>query len=863
MKNIIFFLFAMIISSITCGQNMFFAGIDTPDTTHTGIAGWSQTSAGGSSGSTAGSTLTPSDSPLIIVDPTSLDFGYTASSGTSSELTYSLTAQFLSPASGNITIVPTANFEISLTTGSGFSASPITIAYTGGSLSATTIYVQFKPTAPNINYSGNIVHDGGGASTQFVSVTGTSVATYCIPVYSSAGSNEDFMTQVTLGVLSQVTASNDMPYYIDYTATQNAIPDLRQGTTNSLTLTFGNDPNQYNGVWLDFNNDGIFENSEFFTSGTNAGPYGTATVGIIVPVDATLGKIRMRIRGGDDEQPDATQACGLSHSIYGQGQDYFVNIKAGFCIPTYAYGGGNDYIVQVTLDGLSQATAGNNPPFYIDYTTTQNTIPYLQQGSTNLLLLTFGSDPNQYNGVWLDFNNDGIFDPSEFFSSNTDGGSDATVSVSIIVPVSASLGNIRMRIRGGDDSQPSATQACGPSNSAYGQAQDYLVNITSVFCVPTYASVGQNQDFITQVTLDGLSQATVSNDAPYYIDYTATQNSIPSVSQNSVISLSLFFGNGDAQYNGVWLDFNNNGIFEDSEFFTSNTNAGANGTAVVSIIVPVNAMLGHIHMRIRGGDDFQPDAGQACGPTNSIYGQAQDYLVNITAGFCIPTYYNGGGSDYITQVTLGGLSQETAGNDPPYYIDYTASQNTIPNLQKVTTNSLSITFGGDSGQYNGVWLDFNNDGTFDPSEFFSSYTNAGSNGMAVVNLIVPIDAAIGIIRMRIRGGDDSQPLATQACGASNSSFGQGQDYLVEITTTVVWTGGTDTNWGNPGNWNPMGVPGAFSDAVIPAVANLPVVNEAPSAPAICCNLTIQSGASVTVSPGKRLTVKGTLSVLAP
>ena len=86
---------------------------------------------------------------------------------------------------------------------------------------------------------------------------------------------------------------------------------------------------------------------------------------------------------------------------------------------------------------------------------------------------------------------------------------------------------------------------------------------------------------------------------------------------------------------------------------------------------------------------------------------------------------------------------------------------------------------------------------------------------------------------------------------------------VEITNTVVWTGGTDTNWGTPDNWNPIGVPGAFSNALIPSVANLPVVNEEPATPAMCFNLTIQSGASVTVLPGKKLTVNGTLSLQSP
>ena len=34
-------------------------------------------------------------------------------------------------------------------------------------------------------------------------------------------------------------------------------------------------------------------------------------------------------------------------------------------------------------------------------------------------------------------------------------------------------------------------------------------------------------------------------------------------------------------------------------------------------------------MRIRGGDDAQMTSAQACGATNSTWGEAEDYLVNI------------------------------------------------------------------------------------------------------------------------------------------------------------------------------------------------------------------------------------------
>jgi hypothetical protein len=48
------------------------------------------------------------------------------------------------------------------------------------------------------------------------------------------------------------------------------------------------------------------------------------------------------------------------------------------------------------------------------------------------------------------------------------------------VPCNAVSGNLRLRIRGGDDSQPSGTQSCGVSSSGYGEGEDYLVQIINL-----------------------------------------------------------------------------------------------------------------------------------------------------------------------------------------------------------------------------------------------------------------------------------------------------------------------------------------------------------------------------------------------
>lgn len=193
-----------------------------------------------------------------------------------------------------------------------------TNTYSTGTLSASTTYF-WQVVAKNA--CGDAV---GSATWQFTTAASACGLTYCTPTYSSNGVN-DFMTLVTLGTLSQATASNPSPYYINYTTTQNAIPNLSQQGTFNLSLTFGSDPNQFSGVWIDFDQSATFDASEFF-AGANPGANGTVVIPITVPAGATLGLTTMRIRGGENDVVINSEACGASSSTFGQAQDYLVNI---------------------------------------------------------------------------------------------------------------------------------------------------------------------------------------------------------------------------------------------------------------------------------------------------------------------------------------------------------------------------------------------------------------------------------------------------------------------------------------------------------------------------------------------------------
>ncbi len=72
-----------------------------------------------------------------------------------------------------------------------------------------------------------------------------------------------------------------------------------------------------------------------------------------------------------------------------------------------------------------------------------------------------------------------------------------------------------------------------------------------------------------------------------------------------------------------------------------------------------------------------------------------------------------------------------------------------------------------------------------------------------------------------------------------------------------WIGVVSTNWNTPGNWSTNAVPTSASDASIPAIAiHQPTVNELPATPAVCRNLSILKGSTLTLPSGKDLSVSG-------
>ena len=83
---------------------------------------------------------------------------------------------------------------------------------------------------------------------------------------------------------------------------------------------------------------------------------------------------------------------------------------------------------------------------------------------------------------------------------------------------------------------------------------------------------------------------------------------------------------------------------------------------------------------------------------------------------------------------------------------------------------------------------------------------------------------------------------------------------VAIAPAITWTGSASTDWGNPANWSPAVLPSSPTNVTIPNVANDPVVNLGSTDPATANDVTVESGAVLTINSGKVLNASGNVQL---
>ncbi|MDD2984581.1 MAG: GEVED domain-containing protein [Crocinitomicaceae bacterium] len=548
-------------------------------------------------------TLTPS----ITATPTSLTgLTYVLGAGPSSNQSYSLSASNLSPTSGNITVTPSgSNYEVS-TDGTTFSTT-VNVPYTSGTLAATTVYARLKAgLAVNASYTSSITN------------------TYANNTSCAASASVALSGSVTAPTPSIVLNSSNP-----------AVPagNIATSTTNNLIYGFSLDVTIYQAVLSS-------------VSITTAGTYIAANLTNLkcwYSADATFDT-------GDQLLSTKTASLGTGTHIFpsftnktiASGTTGYIFITSDVPCATI----GNTIAVSaITTANLTftsgnksgTAFAGGTKTFVdgvVNNVTALNTTNCVSAGTTVNWTLPAGC----YDEILV------VATSGSYTSSSPTGnGSAYTANTTFGSGTTFDGGTVVYK---GTGTSVSATGLTNNTNYTYkvftrkGTIWSSGVSVnctpTIAYCVPLYTTGCSSSDRITNFILESISNnsgTNCSSSPKGYSDYTTLSTDLTEgISYNSSINI----GSGGAAGVSIWIDFNNNGVFETSENVGNSTSTYTSGSTgnVLAVTIPLGSSPGTHRMRVR---HVYNTAGNIIDPCNSYsFGEVEDYTVNIIQS-CTPT----------------------------------------------------------------------------------------------------------------------------------------------------------------------------------------------------------------------------------
>ena len=635
-------------------------------------------------------------------------------------------------------------------------------------------------------------------------------AQYCTPA-SSDCTLDDKITNVTFGTINNTSDCSDLGYG-DYTTTVPPV-DLTSGVTYPISVTVGPGGTERVAVWIDYNQNGDFENNEFHLIGSGNGVTIDSTIAI--PVNALPGSTRMRIRVRYNTQITGNQACATF--TFGETEDYLVNIVppppcigvpnpgntiasivsacAGidfnlsiqndvnasgityqwqsssdgiaytdisgattntlttnqsaakwyqlvvtcnatevgistpvfiaqnaatdcYCTPPTTNCNSNDNILNVTIGALNNtSTCGTNGyTNYIDDPSVNT--PSVYAGSNVPISVTVGAGGTERVAAWIDYNQDGFFSADEFTSLGSANGE--TINSSINIPITALSGATRMRVRVRFSTALTDVDAC--LGYTFGETEDYKIEIVA----PTPCS--GNPDLGSTIS----SATSICADSPFDL----------SISNNLSALTGITF---------QWQSSADGITYTDISGATAVTYTATQTVASWYQLVAT------------------------CGGTfTSTSTPVQVNLNAVLDCHCLPPATNCNLDDAILNVALNQLNNASDCSEDGY-ANYALTVATDTLAQGVSY-PMTVTVGPGGTEYVGVWIDFNQNGTYEESEF----TALGSgDGVDIVgNIQIPVNALLGDTKMRVRVRYNVALTGADAC--LGYTYGETEDYKVTI-----------------------------------------------------------------------------------
>lgn len=231
-----------------------------------------------------------------------------------------------------------------LTTAAGgydYIVSTVNTAPTAGSTptgSTTSTSVALTGLTPNTTYYFWVRSNCGSGVLSNWSATGTFYTNYCVP--TSNCTLGDVIASVTLNTLSNTTgtACSSAPAgYSDFTGNPALTTTLVPSTTYTVTVGAAAYA-QSVAVWIDYNDDLVFDNVTERVGNTAAGSpvpvNGTSSFTITLGCTPPAGVHRMRIRSSDNSFVNGPAQTPCATYSYGETEDYLITIAAPPACPS-------------------------------------------------------------------------------------------------------------------------------------------------------------------------------------------------------------------------------------------------------------------------------------------------------------------------------------------------------------------------------------------------------------------------------------------------------------------------------------------------------------------------------------------------
>ncbi|MFC2103994.1 GEVED domain-containing protein [Bacteroidota bacterium] len=394
------------------------------------------------------------------------------------------------------------------------------------------------------------------------------------------------------------------------------------------------------------------------------------------------------------------------------GSSNTINVTTSGSVVTYCSSQGNNSSYE-WIAGVTIGSYANTSGAanYTDFTSENISLEAGTNVSVSLTPGFSGSTYNEYWKIWIDYNADGDFNDSGELVFDAGSLSKTTVSGNMSVSGSAS-GTTRMRI---SMKYNGAQTVC--ETFSYGEVEDYTVTF---------------------------GEAVADTEAP----------SVPSGLLTSSITSSSISISWNASSDNI-------GVTEYTVY--QNGSLVGNPTSTSYTITGLTASTQYSYT-VKAKDA----AGNVSASSSTLYVTTSDVQLTYCTTKGNNVYY-----EWIDLVSIGSINNATAANGG--YADFTSLSTSVSAGQSVSIN-VSCGFKSSSyTEYWHVWVDWNQNGTFDSNEQMVS-GSSNSSGTLSYSFTVPSDALSGSTRMRV-----TMKYASAATPCETFSYGEVEDYTLIVS----------------------------------------------------------------------------------